>query len=284
MKNAENRPGRNGGLPTRDILHSTFFLLHSPLPSALYLEQKGAFAYSDGVQKSIFARWQANFWAGLVIVLPAVISIAVLRWLFGTVANITDTLLIFVPERFIHHDQGNGPMYWYWSLVALALAVFLIGTVGLLARNYFGKRIIEWVDSSLMRIPLLNKIYSATKQVNDAFSATNKTAFRTVVLVEFPHAGVHSIGFITSEQQEEVRLKTGRKVVCVFVPATPNPTSGFLLMVPEEKVIKLDMSVPDAIKYVISLGAILPDYAPVSSPEAKGSLGEVPYPAGVSIR
>ena len=284
MKNAENRPGRNGGLPTRDILHSTFFLLHSPLPSALYLEQKGAFAYSDGVQKSIFARWQANFWAGLVIVLPAVISIAVLRWLFGTVANITDTLLIFVPERFIHHDQGNGPMYWYWSLVALALAVFLIGTVGLLARNYFGKKIIEWVDSALMCIPLLNKIYSATKQVNDAFSATNKTAFRTVVLVEFPHAGVHSIGFITSEQQEEVRLKTGRKVVCVFVPATPNPTSGFLLMVPEEKVIKLDMSVPDAIKYVISLGAILPDYAPVSSPEAKGSLGEVPYPAGVSIR
>ena len=250
----------------------------------LYLEQIGSFAYSDGVQKSIFARWQANFWAGLVIVLPAVISIAVLRWLFGTVANITDTLLIFVPERFIHHDQGNGPMYWYWSLVALALAVFLIGTVGLLARNYFGKRIIEWVDSALMRIPLLNKIYSATKQVNDAFSATNKTAFRTVVLVEFPHAGVHSIGFITSEQQEEVRLKTGRKVVCVFVPATPNPTSGFLLMVPEEKVIKLDMSVPDAIKYVISLGAILPDYAPASSPEAKGSPGEVLYPAGVATR
>ena len=284
MKNAENRPGRDVGLPARDILHSTFFLLHSPLPSALYLEQNGTFAYSGVVQKSIFARWQANFWAGLVIVLPAVISIAVLRWLFGTVANITDTLLIFVPERFIHHDHGNGPMYWYWSLVALALAVFLIGTVGLLARNYFGKRIIEWVDSALMCIPLLNKIYSATKQVNDAFSATNKTAFRTVVLVEFPHAGVHSIGFITSEQQEEVRLKTGRKVVCVFVPATPNPTSGFLLMVPEEKVIKLDMSVPDAIKYVISLGAILPDYAPVSSPEAKGSLGEVPYPAGVSIR
>ena len=259
MKNAENRPGRDVGLPARDILHSTFFLLHSPLPSALYLEQNGTFAYSGVVQKSIFARWQANFWAGLVIVLPAVISIAVLRWLFGTVANITDTLLIFVPERFIHHDHGNGPMYWYWSLVALALAVFLIGTVGLLARNYFGKKIIEWVDSALLRIPLLNKIYSATKQVNDAFSATNKTAFRTVVLVEFPHAGAYSIGFITSEQQEEVRLKTGRKVVCVFVPATPNPTSGFLLMVPEDKVIKLDMSVPDAIKYVISLGAILPD-------------------------
>jgi len=214
------------------------------------------------VKKSLFARWQANFWAGLAIVLPGVISLAVLRWLFGTVANITDTLLIFLPTKLTHHDQGNGPMYWYWSLVALMLAIFLIGTVGLLARNYFGRKIIEWVDSALLRIPLLNKIYGATKQVNDAFSSTNKTAFRTVVLVEFPHPGVYSIGFITSDQQAEVHVKTGQKVVCVFVPATPNPTSGFLLMVPEEKVIKLEMSVPNAIKYVISLGAILPDHTP----------------------
>jgi uncharacterized membrane protein len=236
------------------------------------------------VKNAILARWQANFWAGLVIVLPAVISLAVLRWLFGTVANITDTLLIFLPAKLTHHDQGNGPMYWYWSLVALALAAFLIGTVGLLARNYFGQKIIEWVDSALLRIPLLKKIYSATKQVNDAFSATNKTAFRKVVLVEFPHAGSYSIGFITSDQQEEVRAKTGQKVVCVFVPATPNPTSGFLLMVPEEKAIKLDMSVPDAIKYVISLGAILPGYVPAPKPDARGLPGGVPSPAGAFTR
>ena len=231
------------------------------------------------MKKSLFARWQANFWAGLAIVLPAVISIAVLRWLFGTVANITDTLLIFLPTKLTHHDAGNGPMYWYWSLVALVLAIFLIGTVGLLARNYFGRKIIEWVDSALLHIPLLNKIYGATKQVNDAFSATNKTAFRTVVLVEFPHAGVHSIGFITSDQQEEVEAKTGQKVVCVFVPATPNPTSGFLLMVPEDKVIRLDMSVPDAIKYVISLGAILPGNIP-SGQDSRIARGGLPLLPG----
>jgi uncharacterized membrane protein len=236
------------------------------------------------VKKAILARWQANFWAGLAIVLPAVISLAVLRWLFGTVANITDTLLIFLPEKLTHHDQGNGPMYWYWSLVALVLAVFLIGTVGLLARNYFGQKIIEWVDSALLHVPLLNKIYGATKQVNDAFSASNKTAFRTVVLVEFPRLGCYSIGFITSDQQEEVLAKTGQKVVCVFVPATPNPTSGFLLMVPEEKAIKLDMSVPDAIKYVISLGAILPGYLPASSPDARGSSRAVRSPAETYTR
>src|SRR2546421_12583989 len=106
------------------------------------------------MKKNPFASWRANFFTGLAIVLPAVISIALLVWLFGTVANITDTLLIFLPRRLTHHDQGVGPLYWYWSLVALALAIFSIGIVGLLARNYFGKRIIEWVDLALLRIPL----------------------------------------------------------------------------------------------------------------------------------
>jgi len=232
------------------------------------------------VKKSLFARWQANFWAGLVIILPAVISLAVLRWLFGTVANITDTLLIFLPAKLTHHDQGNGPMYWYWSLVAILLAIFLIGVIGLLARNYFGRKIIEWVDSALMRVPLLNKIYSATKQVNEAFSASDKSAFRTVVLVEFPLAGTYSIGFITSEQQPEVQARTGQKVVCVFVPATPNPTSGFLLMVPEEKVTKLEMSVAEGIKYVISLGAILPGYTPAPGPDSESLPAALPSSLG----
>lgn len=210
------------------------------------------------MKNSLWARWQANFLAGLAIVLPAVISVAVLIWLFGTVANITDTLLIFLPRGLTHHPDGT--MYWYWSAVALALAVFLIGVVGLLARNYFGKRVIEWTDSTLLRIPLLNKIYSATKQVNDAFSSGNKTAFRTVVLIEYPRAGVYSVGFVTSEPNEEMQAKTKEKVVCVFVPTTPNPTGGFLLLVPEDQVTKLDMSVADGIKYVISLGAIMPEH------------------------
>lgn len=227
------------------------------------------------MNKNLLTRWQANFWAGLAIVLPAVLSIAVLIWLFGTVANITDTLLIFLPRALTHRDQGNGTMYWYWSLVALVLAVFLIGVVGLAARNYFGKKLIEWVDLALLRIPLLNKIYSATKQVNDAFSSTNKTAFRTVVLVEFPHPGSFSLGFLTSDQQEEVQLKLNRKVVCVFVPTTPNPTSGFLLLVPEEKVTRLDMSVADGIKYIISLGAITRERA--ASP-----LRGLPAPVGAN--
>jgi uncharacterized membrane protein len=227
------------------------------------------------VKNKLFARWQANFWAGLAIVLPAVVSLAVVRWLFGTVANFTDTLLIFLPPKLTHHDEGNGPMFWYWSAIALLFALFLIGFVGLLARNYFGRKIIEWVDSALLRIPLLNKIYGATKQVNDAFSSTNKSAFRTVVLVEFPYPGSYSIGFITNDQHNEVQAKLGEKVVSVFVPATPNPTSGFLLMLPEEKLIKLEMSVADGIKYVISLGAIAPGAAPAPFAQLKARRAEI---------
>ena len=210
--------------------------------------------------KSLLARWQANFWAGLAIVLPGVISLAVLIWLFRTVGNFTDTLLIFLPRGWTHANGGEGPMYWYWSLFALLVAVFLIGAVGLLARNYFGKRLIEWMDSALLKVPLLNKIYGAIKQVNDAFSSTNKSAFRTVVLIEYPKADVYTIGFVTNDQPEPARSRLGQKVVCIFVPTTPNPTAGFLLFVPEEKVTKLDMSVADGIKYVISLGSIVPDY------------------------
>jgi len=213
-------------------------------------------------QKGFFARWRANFVTGLVIVLPGVISIAVLVWLFFTISNITDTLLIFIPQTITHRNNGEGPMYWYWSLVALLLAVLLISAAGRLARNYFGKKMIEWVERALMHVPFLNKIYAATKQVNDALASGNKHSFKTVVLVQFPREGMYSVGFITSEQHDEVQAKMKEKVVCVFVPTTPNPTSGFLILVPETQVIKLEMSVADAIKYIVSLGAISHGYVP----------------------
>ena len=213
-------------------------------------------------QKSFFARWRANFVTGLVVVLPGVISIAVLVWLFGTISNITDTLLIFIPKNITHRNNGEGPMYWYWSLVALLVAVLLISAAGRLARNYFGIKMIEWVERALMHVPFLNKIYSATKQVNDALASGNKNSFKTVVLVQFPREGMYSVGFITSEQNDEVQAKTREKVVGVFVPTTPNPTSGFLILVPETQVIKLEMSVADAIKYIVSLGSISHGYAP----------------------
>ena len=217
-------------------------------------------------QKSFFARWRSSFLTGLAVTFPALLTLAAVKWLVGTISSVTDLLLFFLPRTLTHEslvnaNDGKGPMFWYWSLVALVLAVVLISAAGVLARYYIGKKVIDWTDRVLMRVPLLNKFYSAIKQVNDAF-AGNKHSFKTVVLVEFPGPGNYSVGFITSEQQGEIQQKTGRKLISVFVPTTPNPTSGFLILVSEEKLTKLDMSVTDAIKYIVSLGSISQEYPP----------------------
>jgi uncharacterized membrane protein len=210
---------------------------------------------------NVLPRWRANFLTGLAIVLPAVISLAVVKWLFGTIANITDLLLIFLPADWTHSQDGLGPMRWYWSLTALALTLILIALIGLLARYYIGKRIIHGVDRLMLRVPLLNKIYGTIKQVNEAFSSSNKSSFKQVVLVDFPQPGQKAMGFITADQPGDLALNPAQRTVSVFVPTTPNPTGGFLLLLPESQVTKLDMSVADGIKFIISLGAITPDLA-----------------------
>lgn len=228
--------------------------------------------------KSLFARWRSSFLTGLAVTLPALLTLAAVKWLIGTISGVTYLLLFFLPrslthEGLIYPNDGKGPMYWYWSLVALALAVVLISAVGVLARYYIGKKVIDWTDRVLMRVPLLNKFYGAIKQVNDAF-AGNKNSFKTVVLVEFPGPGNYSIGFITNEQQGEVQKMAAKNLISVFIPTTPNPTSGFLILVPEEKVMKLKMSVADAIKYIVSLGSISQESAPPaksSSPSSSSS-------------
>jgi uncharacterized membrane protein len=212
------------------------------------------------VRKSFLARWRSNFLTGLAVVLPAVISIVAIIWLFNGVANITDTLLLFIPRDITHKNHGEGPMYWYWSLMALSFAMLLICAVGVLARLYVGRKMIEWVEAAMMRVPFLNKIYGATKQVNDALTSGDKNSFKTVVMIEFPHPGTYALGFITSEHKAEPQIRSNKGLVCVFVPTTPNPTSGFMVLVPEEKIVRLEMSVADGIKYIISLGAIAPEF------------------------
>ena len=197
------------------------------------------------MKRTLFARWRANFLTGLAVLLPALITLAVVKWVFVSIASVTDLLLFFLPKDLTHEDGGRGPMFWHWSLAALVLAALLVSLAGWLARYYIGKRMIAWLDATMLRVPLLNKIYATIKQVNEAFS-NKKTSFKTVVLVEFPREDMYSIGFITSEQHDEVQAKTKERVVCVFVPTTPNPTSGFLVLVPEDKVTKLEMSVADA--------------------------------------
>ena len=210
------------------------------------------------MNKQFWGHWRGNFLTGLALILPAVLTLAVIKWVFGTISSLTDLLLFFLPTSLTHQDGGRGPMHWYWSLAALLLAAFLVCCVGVVARYYIGKRILAWFDETILRVPLLNKIYGTFKQVNEAFSTGKGSSFKTVVLVEFPAPGIRSVGFLTSESKDEMQLKSDEKLVCVFVPTTPNPTSGFLIMVPEHKVTKLDMSVADGLKYIISFGNIAP--------------------------
>jgi len=221
--------------------------------------------------KRYFGPWQANFFTGLAVILPAVLSLALLHWLFGTIANLTDTLLFFLPERLTHTDHGHGPMHWYWSVFALVLAVGLVALVGSIARLYLGRQIIQALDRLMLQVPLLNKIYGAIKQVNDAFATSKNSSFKQVVMVEFPRDGVYSIGFITGDQHQEVQAKTKEKMVSVFIPTTPNPTSGYLILVAEDKLTKLDMPVSDGIKFIISLGSVAPEYQakPVGAPNVR---------------
>ena len=218
------------------------------------------------MKKSLFARWRASFFTGLVIVLPGVITLAVVKWFFGTVSSFTDTLLFFLPywlnPKVVYQDGVAGSMFWYWSLLALLLGVAILSVIGGMTRYYIGKRLIAWADNMMLRVPVLNKIYGTIKQVDEAFTSGKKSSFKTVVLVEYPREGIYSVGFITSEQADEVQRKTNEKCVCVFIPTTPIPTGGFLIIVPLEKVFKLDMSVADGFKYIISIGAISQVYAP----------------------
>jgi uncharacterized membrane protein len=226
------------------------------------------------VNRDVFPRWRTSFFTGLAIVLPAIVSLVVIFWLFFTISTVTDKILIFVPKAITHQDgpagPGTGDIHWYWSMVALLLTFVLISIVGMLARNYLGQKLIESVDTSLLRVPLLNKIYGTTKQVNEAFTSGGKNSFKTVVMVEFPRAGMYSIGFLTGEADNEIRAKTDEKLFCVFIPTTPNPTSGFLVLLPEDEVTKLDMSVAEGVKFIISLGSISPETLPAPAKEPAG--------------
>ena len=182
--------------------------------------------------------------AGLLVWVPLGSTIFVLKLLIDLFGNLdsrmSDQLGFTIP--------GIG--------ILLALLV-LLGT-GLIAANYFGKRFVEFWESLLERIPLVRNIYSAVKRFAEIILSDSSQSFSRVLLIEYPRKGLYSLSFQTSQNLGEIQEKIGDDVVCVFVPTTPNPTSGLILMVPEEDVIELDMNVEDALKMVISLGVVVP--------------------------
>ena len=217
---------------------------------------------------TLLGRSRRNFFTGLAVVLPVIISIGVALWLFNQAVAVSDILLFpfkYIPGLELEHiwkdavdGQPGKELYWWWKVVAILEAVILTGLLGFLTRYYVGKKLVQLMDYVMLNVPLLGKIYGTVKQVNQAFTSEKKSSFKQVVMVEFPRKGLFSVGFVTAEQ---VKTDEGESIISIFVPTTPNPTTGFLLVLPESKVVKLDMSVADGIKYIVSLGAVPPENA-----------------------
>jgi uncharacterized membrane protein len=146
------------------------------------------------------------------------------------------------------------------NLLSTLFVIILITSIGWFSRYFCGKFVLELAERLIRRVPFVNKIYDSSKQIIKTFGENNVAAFSKTVLVEYPRRDSYALGFLTSDSDGEVQAKTGQHVVNVFVPTTPNPTSGFLLMVPRGDVTELEMSVGDGIKMVISGGIVVPPY------------------------
>lgn len=201
------------------------------------------------------------FVTGLLIWFP----IGITLWVLDLVITTMDLSLSLLPATwqpvalFGRHLPGMG---------ALLTLLVIVGT-GMLARNFFGQRLVLLWEATMARIPIVRTIYSSVKQVSDTLLSPQGNAFRKALLVEYPRRGTWTIAFLTGTPAEEVRLLTGTldadpddgpaaEMVSVYVPTTPNPTSGFFLMLRKDETIELDMSVDEALKYIVSMGVVAP--------------------------
>lgn len=194
------------------------------------------------------------FITGLLILVP----LAITAWVLNLVISTMDQSLLFVPLRWqprtlIGFDiPGLGTM----------LTVVIVFLTGLLTNNLVGNYVVRLWERLLQRIPIVNSLYSSVKQVSDTLFSSSGNAFRKAVLVPYPHRDSWTIAFLTGTPGGDVKNHLVGDYVSVYVPTTPNPTSGFFLMMAKENVVELDMSVDAALKYIVSMGVVAPDHVP----------------------
>ena len=190
------------------------------------------------------------FLTGLLVILPISITVYVIWILIRGM----DAILKYIPAKYLPetylqiHIPGLG----------LILVVILVFVVGLLTRNIIGRKIVHLGENIVDRIPLVRVLYTGVKQLLEPLFLQKTNAFKRVALIEYPRRGTYVIGFVTGESKGEVQNKTSKDMMNVFVPTTPNPTSGFYILIPEDEVVYLNMSVEDAFKLIISGGIVSP--------------------------
>lgn len=199
------------------------------------------------------SRLRRYFIAGLLVFLPIAVTFSILLWVF----RVTDSFLGWLFTLLIGRPvPGLG-------LVASIVIIFVMGG---LATNVLGRRLVAVFERLMLRIPLARSIYSATKQISDTIFLQRRAAFQRAVLIEWPRKGLYTVGFVTGESTGEPQARTPMRVYNVFVVSTPNPTTGFLVLVPEDQVIPLALSVEEALKLVISGGIVTPTMLPPRAP------------------
>ncbi len=204
--------------------------------------------------------------AGILVWLPLGVTFVLLRFLVG----VMDKTLNLLPKSY-------QPVEWLGVAIpglGVILTIIVLLLTGVLAANFVGRSVVGGWESLLERIPIVRSIYSAAKNFTEIVFSDSGNAFKKVLLVEYPRKGIYTLTFQTATSMGEVAGRTGEDVVCCFVPTTPNPTSGFLIVVPKKDVIELDMTVDAAAKMVMSLGVVVPTWTkeqtaelPLKTPE-----------------
>ena len=188
---------------------------------------------------------------GLLVWLPLAATVIIIK----VVIDLLDKTILLIPPGWRPEEVLGISIPFYGVIVGVA--VLLI--TGMLTANLFGRRLVKFWESILGRIPVVRTIYTSVKQVLETILTSNGKSFRKVVLIEFPRKGVWSLGFLTNDGLEEAKIISGQQLESVFIPTTPNPTNGFIIMLPVEDVTELELSIEDGFKFIISMGVVVPD-------------------------
>ncbi|MBT9138340.1 MAG: hypothetical protein DDT31_00895 [Syntrophomonadaceae bacterium] len=212
--------------------------------------------------KRIFTKLRRSFFAGLLIILPITITIVILNFLYRLIIipimyRIRPLIFFISPEGI---DEILRRYIYLWDIFSILLLVFGIALVGVIARSSIIARwLIRSGERFLTRLPLINKIYSAIQQISQAILGEKKSSFKKAVLLEYPRKGLWCIGLVSNDIiPVEVQKKTEKKMISIFLPTTPNPTSGLYVLMPEEDTIPLKMSIEEALTMIVSVGVVTP--------------------------
>ena len=197
-------------------------------------------------KRSILVKFRNYFFTGVVVLIPIGITLYFTLFLIGISSKFLPKEIN--PNHYLPYDIPG---------VEIVISIFLITFIGWLSLSFIGRKLLEILNNILKRIPILRTIYSALSQMTETFTK-GESGKKNVVLIEYPRKGMWAVGFATKDNTGEISSKIKKKLVNVFVPTTPNPTSGFLLMFPKEEVIYLDMTFEEASKFIVSAGTSEP--------------------------